>query len=254
MPGCCRCTTRSTAARRIDVAPGTQVSVTGNGTHTLTTWAEDAAGNSSAPRDDTINIDNQNPNDTTTAPGAPIANNGTVAVNGNDTISGVDHVEWKIDQGDVQSGRGRLARDLRRRRRASAADARRRPRGQRHGLEDHGGDRRHVERHDAADRHLDHRRHRLAPQRRQRDRLGLRRRQRRPDRAVAPRRLLDPDGRDQLGLQRSPATARTRWRPGSPTTTATRPRGVPRRSRSTRPSRSTPPRSRPAGCLRRRWR
>ncbi len=86
------------------VPSGTQVSVSGTGSHTLTTWAVDLAGNASTPRIDTVNIDTVTPTDTTTAPGAPIANGGTVAVTGTDAHSGVDHVEWQIDQGALQTG------------------------------------------------------------------------------------------------------------------------------------------------------
>jgi hypothetical protein len=83
---------------------GSTVSVSGNGAHTLTTWAVDVAGNASGLRVDHINIDNVLPTDTTSPPGAPVGNNVAVPVTGTDALAGVNHVEWKIDGGSVQSG------------------------------------------------------------------------------------------------------------------------------------------------------
>ena len=80
------------------VSPGTTVSVTGNGVHTLTTTAYDVAGNSSS-RTDTIRIDALAPTDTTGAPGGPVPNHTQVAVTGSDAGSGIDHVEWRVDGG-----------------------------------------------------------------------------------------------------------------------------------------------------------
>jgi hypothetical protein len=81
-----------------------QATVTGAGTHHLVTWAEDQAGNISALRDDTINIDNVAPVDTTTAPGTPVANHYPVTIAGSDAHSGVNVVKWKLDGGSAQTG------------------------------------------------------------------------------------------------------------------------------------------------------
>jgi hypothetical protein len=85
------------------ISPLTTVSVTGNGQHTLTTTAYDNAGNSSS-RTDTIKIDNLAPTDTTVAPGGPVANHTQITVTGADSDSGVDHVEWYVDNGTPVQG------------------------------------------------------------------------------------------------------------------------------------------------------
>ena len=77
--------------------------VSGAGTHTLRTWATDVAGNMSGYRDETVNIDDVAPSDTTTAPGAPVANNYPVALNGTDAHSGISVVQYKLDGGSAQS-------------------------------------------------------------------------------------------------------------------------------------------------------
>lgn len=82
---------------------GTRVAVTGTGTHTLTTWAVDRAGNASGPRDDTVRIDTLAPTDTTVPPTAPVPNHYPVSVTGTDAHSGVNHVEWRVDGGSVRS-------------------------------------------------------------------------------------------------------------------------------------------------------
>src|SRR5918912_1150448 len=83
------------------ISPGTPINVTG--THTLVITAYDVAGNSSS-RTDTIKIDTLPPTDTTVAPSGPVANHATVSVTGSDSGSGVDHVEWRLDNGSpVQS-------------------------------------------------------------------------------------------------------------------------------------------------------
>jgi hypothetical protein len=80
-----------------------QATVLGTGTHTLTTWGVDVAGNTSGPRSETINIDGVAPTDTTTAPGT-VANRYPVVVNGTDAHSGLVNVKWKLDGGPVQNG------------------------------------------------------------------------------------------------------------------------------------------------------
>ena len=82
--------------------PLTQVTVSGTGQHTLTTWAVDVAGNASGHRDDPINIDETPPTDTSAVP-ATVANHTVVSVTGTDADSGVNHVEWQLDGGAVQS-------------------------------------------------------------------------------------------------------------------------------------------------------
>jgi hypothetical protein len=78
--------------------------VSGAGTHTLRTYAEDVAGNQSGFRDETIRIDNVPPTDTTTAPGTPVQNNYPVTLGGTDAHSGINIIKYTIDGGAVQSG------------------------------------------------------------------------------------------------------------------------------------------------------
>jgi hypothetical protein len=85
-------------------SPTTVATVSGHGTHTLTTRIFDAAGNSSE-RHDTIRIDMVDPVNTTAVPPATPQNNPyTLPVTGTDSGSGVLKVEWKVDGGAVQSG------------------------------------------------------------------------------------------------------------------------------------------------------
>jgi hypothetical protein len=87
---------------RIDGAPpqdgpgGTVVGITGDGAHTLESRAVDGAGNASAWRPDTVQIDTVAPTDTTTLP-ASVAYGVKATVAGTDTASGVARVEWKLD-------------------------------------------------------------------------------------------------------------------------------------------------------------
>jgi hypothetical protein len=87
---------------RIDGAPaqnvsdGTVVNVTGDGAHTLQTRALDVAGNASSWRSDTVRIDSVKPTDTTTVTGT-VAYGVKATVTGTDALSGVDHVEWRLD-------------------------------------------------------------------------------------------------------------------------------------------------------------
>jgi hypothetical protein len=89
---------------------GTQVHVSGTAQHDLYTWAVDVAGNASGQRHDVVKIDTLAPTDTTVAPPAMVANHSTFPVTGTDAHAGVDHVEWKLDNGDVhQAPSGTLA-------------------------------------------------------------------------------------------------------------------------------------------------
>jgi hypothetical protein len=81
-----------------------QATVSGNGPHTLRTWAEDVAGNKSGWRDEQINIDGLAPIDTTTAPGTPVQNNYPVTLGGTDAHSGINLIKYTVDGGPVQSG------------------------------------------------------------------------------------------------------------------------------------------------------
>jgi len=78
--------------------------VSGAGTHVLRTWAEDVAGNQSGYRDETINIDDVPPTDTTTAPGTPVQNNYPVTLGGTDAHSGINIIKYTVDGGPEQSG------------------------------------------------------------------------------------------------------------------------------------------------------
>ena len=78
---------------------GTSVQIAADGTHTLTTWAEDNAGNLSTPTDRTVRVDTVTPTDTTAAPGgwqtAPLP----VAITGADGHSGIFQVVYSVDGG-----------------------------------------------------------------------------------------------------------------------------------------------------------
>jgi hypothetical protein len=78
--------------------------VSGAGTHTLRTWAEDVAGNTSGFRDEQIKIDDVPPNDTTNAPGTPVPNNYPVTLAGTDAHSGMNIIKYIVDGGPEQSG------------------------------------------------------------------------------------------------------------------------------------------------------
>jgi hypothetical protein len=78
--------------------------VSGSGTHTLRTYAEDVAGNQSGYRDETVRIDSVPPIDTTTAPGAPVQNNYPVTLGGTDAHSGINVIKYTVDGGPEQSG------------------------------------------------------------------------------------------------------------------------------------------------------
>lgn len=77
--------------------PGS-VTVTGDGVHTLTTWAIDRAGNQSVPRTDTVRIDSVAPVDVTDiASGWRNVSSVNVTVAGTDSISSVTRVAWELD-------------------------------------------------------------------------------------------------------------------------------------------------------------
>jgi hypothetical protein len=76
---------------------GTSLHITGDGTHTLDTQVEDLAGNRSAPRHDTVQIDSVAPVDQTVAPSIWQYTPTTITVTGTDALSGVGHVDWLLD-------------------------------------------------------------------------------------------------------------------------------------------------------------
>jgi hypothetical protein len=77
--------------------------VSGAGTHTLRTWATDVAGNMSGYRDETINIDDVAPSDTTTGPSGAVANNYPITLTGSDAHSGISVIKYMLDGGDEHS-------------------------------------------------------------------------------------------------------------------------------------------------------
>jgi Big-like domain-containing protein len=81
----------------------TQATVTGTGPHTLETMVVDVAGNG-VWRSESVNIDKVAPTNTTTVPSGPVPNPLSVSVTGTDAHSGVDHVQWKVDNGSFQTG------------------------------------------------------------------------------------------------------------------------------------------------------
>ena len=80
-------------------ANGTSVPIAADGTHTLTTWAEDNAGNLSVPISHTVRIDTVTPTDTTAAPGGWQTAALPVAITGADGHSGVLSVTYSLDGG-----------------------------------------------------------------------------------------------------------------------------------------------------------
>lgn len=82
------------------------VPVTSVGTHTLKTEVFNASNQSSGWRTQTIDVDTAAPTDTSSC-GAPDGQNGyfvsdpTCAVQGTDSVSGVDHVAYQLDSGSV---------------------------------------------------------------------------------------------------------------------------------------------------------
>ena len=85
-------------------APGATVTVSAEGLHTLETRAFDVEGNASEWRADTVRIDESDPVDLT-SPGTSAwrGTPATVVVGGTDSVSGIDHVEWRLDGGLLHS-------------------------------------------------------------------------------------------------------------------------------------------------------
>jgi hypothetical protein len=81
----------------------TQADVVGTGPHTLETMVVDVAGNG-VWRSESVNIDKLAPSNDTVVPSAPVPNPLSISVTGSDLHSGVDHVQWKVDNGSFQSG------------------------------------------------------------------------------------------------------------------------------------------------------
>jgi hypothetical protein len=78
---------------------GTSVPIAADGTHTLTTWAEDNAGNTSVPKVQTVRIDTVTPTDTTAAPGGWQTAALPVPITGADGHSGILSVTYSLDGG-----------------------------------------------------------------------------------------------------------------------------------------------------------
>ena len=190
-----------------------RATVSGAGTHTLTTWAEDIAGNMSGPRNETINIDNVVPTDTTSAPSTPVQNNYPVTVNGTDAHSGVNIVKWKVDGGAEQQGaNGSVVTIHGANGPHTLHDRRHRQRRQRERLEDDDDHDRPVAgaRHHAAYRHHHGRLVLVVREHGVGDGLRDRRRQRRGLPRVPPRRPSrlaggQPDAGQRLRRRRAPA-------------------------------------------------
>jgi hypothetical protein len=88
-----------------DVPDTTPVTLGSSGVYTFITRAVDVAGNASPWRAETVSIDLSAPNDVTD-PGTVnwTTSTRTVMVSALDAVSGVDHVEWQLDSGPIQSG------------------------------------------------------------------------------------------------------------------------------------------------------
>ena len=81
---------------------GTQATVSGTGPHTLETRVVDNAGNGNW-RSESINIDTVAPSNDTTVPTSAVPTPASIAIAGTDAHSGVNHVEWKVDNDPLQS-------------------------------------------------------------------------------------------------------------------------------------------------------
>ena len=84
----------------------TPVTFSGDGQHVLETELVDKAGHVSATEHHTVKIDTTDPVDTTLpAPALTVNSPHSVTVSGTDVAgSGVDHVEWKVNGGPLQTG------------------------------------------------------------------------------------------------------------------------------------------------------
>jgi photosystem II stability/assembly factor-like uncharacterized protein len=83
---------------------GTTVSVTGDGTHTVTYRAVDVAGNTATDKTATVKIDKTAPATTDNAPAAWSKSDVTVTLSGSDASSGVATTSYRIDGGAPQTG------------------------------------------------------------------------------------------------------------------------------------------------------
>lgn len=88
--------------------PGSPITVSGNGTHTLSFWSRDVAGNSGSPTTITIKIDSTVPVTQATLAGTQggggwYANEAQVTLSATDTPSGVENTFYKIDGGAQQA-------------------------------------------------------------------------------------------------------------------------------------------------------
>lgn len=91
------------------VASGNQATISDQGVHDFQTRAVDDSGNDSGWRSETLRIDTVDPTDASTPASSPNAAGWYNAatsydVSAVDITSGVDHVEWQLDGGSVQSG------------------------------------------------------------------------------------------------------------------------------------------------------
>ncbi len=77
------------------------VPISGDGVHALRTRAVDVAGNVSVWRDHTVRIDTVTPTDTTSPPGGWQTTPLLVNITGNDALSGVDRVQYRLNGGST---------------------------------------------------------------------------------------------------------------------------------------------------------
>src|SRR6185503_1837420 len=87
---------------------GSPITVSGNGTHTVSFWSKDAAGNTASPTTITINIDAAVPVTQPTLAGTHgnggwYTNEAQVTLSATDTPSGVENTFYKIDGGSQQT-------------------------------------------------------------------------------------------------------------------------------------------------------
>jgi hypothetical protein len=88
-----------------NLIPGQSITLDTSGEYTLITRAVDAAGNASPWRVETVSVDLEAPTDVTdpgTVAWTPTSPR-QVTVSAIDSVSGVDHIEWQLDNGVVHS-------------------------------------------------------------------------------------------------------------------------------------------------------
>ncbi|TNJ66387.1 hypothetical protein FE784_10440 [Paenibacillus hemerocallicola] len=84
---------------------GSAITLVSEGSHSLTYWSEDAAGNVESPRSATVVIDKTKPVTTDNAPSGIVSQDVSVTLSPTDNFTGTITTHYKIDGGATQTGR-----------------------------------------------------------------------------------------------------------------------------------------------------